>query len=86
MGVGDFAPSLFFIMLFLKRRASMITLEEAKLYLRVDTDYDDKTIVSMIASAEALCADIARLSAEEWNALNQYTGGKRKVAFRSSSH
>lgn len=52
----------------------MITLEEAKLYLRVDTDYDDKTIVSMIASAEALCADSARLSAEEWNVLNQYTG------------
>ena len=32
----------------------MITLEEAKLYLRVDTDYDDKTIVSMIASAEGM--------------------------------
>ena len=52
----------------------MVTLEEAKLYLRVTSDYDDDTITAMITSAEALCADIARLSAEEWNALNQYTG------------
>ena len=52
----------------------MVTLEEAKAYLRVDSDYEDILIASIITSAEALCTDVARLSADEWIALNEYTG------------
>ncbi len=52
----------------------MIALEEAKNYLRVDSFYDDTLILSLLASAEALCLDIARLSANEWKALSEYSG------------
>ena len=47
----------------------MLTLEEAKAYLRVDSDYDDRLIGALIASAEILCVDVARLSDEEWDAI-----------------
>lgn len=46
-----------------------ITLDEAKKYLRVDSDYDDELITALLLSAESLCVDIARLSDEEWNAV-----------------
>ena len=48
----------------------LITLETAKNYLHVDTDDEDATIALFLASAERLCADIARLSDEEWGAVN----------------
>ena len=50
----------------------MVTLAEAKNYLRVDSDYEDGLIASMLRSAEATCADTARLSAEEWEAMSHY--------------
>lgn len=46
-----------------------ITLEEAKKYLRVDSDYDDNLITALIGSAENLCVDVARLSDEDWDAV-----------------
>ena len=52
----------------------MITLEEAKQYLRVDSYYDDMLISSLLASSEALCSDVARLSADEWKSLSEYRG------------
>ena len=52
----------------------MVTLEEAKTYLRVDSDYDDSIIAFILASAEALCSDVARLSADDWKALTEYSG------------
>ena len=52
----------------------MVTFEEAKLYLRVDSDYEDTLISSLINSAEALCSDVARLSADEWKAVSEYSG------------
>ena len=52
----------------------MITLDEAKLYLRVDSYFEDDLILSLVTSAEALCSDIARLSADEWNAVSNYSG------------
>ncbi|MCD8353567.1 MAG: head-tail connector protein [Clostridiales bacterium] len=45
---------------------SLITLEEAKNYLRVDTSDDDGLIGVLLASACRLCADVARLSDEQW--------------------
>lgn len=45
---------------------SLITLEEAKNYLRVDTSDDDSLIGVLLASACRLCADVARLSEEQW--------------------
>ena len=39
-----------------------------KQYLRVDFDDDDELIENAICSAESLCADIARLPADELSA------------------
>ena len=47
----------------------MITLEEAKAYLRVDSSMEDSLIESLLQSAEKLTADLGRLTAEEWNTL-----------------
>ncbi|MBR2518237.1 MAG: phage gp6-like head-tail connector protein [Selenomonadaceae bacterium] len=44
----------------------MITLAEAKEYLRVDTDAEDTTITSLLNAATNLCCDVARLDSEEF--------------------
>ena len=38
----------------------MVTLEDAKNYLRIDTDADDSLIETMLNSAIQLCRDISR--------------------------
>lgn len=43
----------------------LVTLDEAKLYLRIDHDDEDELIEDMIRSSEALAMDVARLSGEE---------------------
>ena len=45
---------------------ALITLSEAKTYLRVDTTEDDVLIGGLLLAAERLCADVARLSDAEW--------------------
>lgn len=45
----------------------VVSLEEMKQYLRVDFGDDDGFITIALHSAEGLCADIARLSAEEFS-------------------
>lgn len=47
----------------------MITLEEAKAYLRVDSSMEDSLIESLLQSAEKLTADVSRITAEEWGTL-----------------
>ena len=49
---------------------ALISLEEAKGYLRVDTADEDAMIGILISAAERLCADVARLSDERWEAVN----------------
>ena len=39
----------------------MLTLEEAKNYLRVDYADDDTLITGLIATAQKLCMDVARM-------------------------
>ena len=48
---------------------SLITLAEAKSYLRVDSGMDDDLIGSLLSSAEKITTDVARMSAAEWNAV-----------------
>ena len=52
---------------------ALITLAEAKGYLRVDTADEDAMIGILISSAGRLCADVARLTNEEWEAINSNT-------------
>lgn len=39
----------------------LVTLEEMKNYLRVDSDEDDVLITSLLMTAESLCRDILRI-------------------------
>lgn len=39
----------------------IVTLEEAKLYLRIDNSDEDTLIIDLIKTAEQLCMDIARV-------------------------
>jgi uncharacterized phage protein (predicted DNA packaging) len=43
----------------------MLTLEEAKNYLRVDYADDDALITGLIATAQKLCMDVARMDDAE---------------------
>ena len=52
---------------------ALITLAEAKGYLRVDTADEDAMIGILISAAERLCADVARLSDEKWEAVSSDT-------------
>lgn len=50
---------------------ALITLEEAKKYLRVDSTDEDALAGILLSSAEQLCVDVARLSQEQWATINE---------------
>lgn len=52
---------------------ALVSLEDAKGYLRVDTADEDAMIGILLSSAGRLCADVARLSNEQWEAVNSDT-------------
>lgn len=45
---------------------TLITLTEAKEYLRVDSSDEDAVIGSLLLAAGNLCRDVARLTDEQW--------------------
>ena len=49
---------------------ALVTLTEAKEYLRVDTADEDAMIGTLVTSAGRLCADVARFSDDKWEAVN----------------
>ena len=49
---------------------ALISLEEAKAYLRVDSGDEDSVIESLLSSAARLCTDVARLPEGQWERLN----------------
>ena len=49
---------------------ALITLEDAKSYLRVDSADEDAMTGILLSSAEKLCADVARLSDQQWAVVN----------------
>ena len=48
----------------------LITLDEAKAYLRVDTADEDAMIGGLLSSAGRLCMDVARLTEEQWAVID----------------
>lgn len=52
---------------------ALISLNEAKGYLRVDTEDEDAMIGTLLSSAGRLCANVARLTDEQWEAVNSDT-------------
>lgn len=49
---------------------ALVSLEEAKNYLRVDSSDEDAVVGILLASAGNLCADVARLTEEQWAAVD----------------
>ena len=45
---------------------TLISLEEAKLYLRVDSADEDALTSSLLSAAARLCIDVARLNEDQW--------------------
>ena len=45
---------------------TLITLEEAKGYLRVDSADEDAVAGTLLSAAARLCVDVARLTDEQW--------------------
>ena len=46
----------------------LVSLDEAKEYLRIDTDVENSTVESLLNSAQSLCMDVARLDEETFDA------------------
>lgn len=49
---------------------ALVTLEEAKTYLRLDSPDEDALVGILLTSAGKLCADVARLTEEQWKAVD----------------
>ena len=49
---------------------ALITTEEAKEYLRIDSADEDATVGILLASAIRLCVDVARLTDERWAVID----------------
>lgn len=52
---------------------ALLTLDDAKGYLRVDTADEDAMIGSLLSSAGRLCMDVARLTEEQWAVIDSDT-------------
>ena len=63
---------------------ALISLEEAKGYLRVDTADEDAVIGTLLSAAGRMCADVARLTDEQWEAVNSGTGDASLVPVRET--
>jgi hypothetical protein len=49
---------------------ALLTLDDAKGYLRVDSADEDAMIGSLLSSAGWLCMDVARLTEEQWAVID----------------
>ena len=63
---------------------ALVSLNDAKEYLRVDTENEDATIGVLLSSAGRLCADVARLTDEKWEAVNSDTDDASLIPIRET--
>ena len=63
---------------------ALISLDEAKGYLRVDTADEDAMIGVLLSSAGRLCADVARLTDEQWAAVDSGTEDASLIPVRET--
>lgn len=64
---------------------ALVTLEEAKTYLRVDTADEDSLIQSLLDSAEKLAVQVSRLSLVEWAEVEAGTSRSIKNGLAADS-
>jgi uncharacterized phage protein (predicted DNA packaging) len=57
----------------------IITLEECKQYLRIDSDDDDGLVETLANTSERLCEDVARMETDEFSELGDM--GKTAVLY-----
>lgn len=62
----------------------IITLEEAKEYLRVDSADEDAMIGVFLSAAERMCADVARLTDEKWAAVDSDSEDETIIPIRET--
>ena len=63
---------------------ALVTLEEAKKYLRVDSADEDAMTGVLLSAAERMCADVARLSDEKWAAVDSDTEDESLAPIRET--
>ena len=63
---------------------ALISLDEAKGYLRVDTADEDDMIGILLSASERLCADVARLTNKQWEAVNSDTDDASLLPIRET--
>ena len=63
---------------------ALISLDEAKGYLRVDTADEDAMIGILLSASERLCADVARLTNKQWEAVNSDTDDASLLPIRET--
>ena len=63
---------------------ALVTLEEAKEYLRVDSADEDAMTGILLSASERICVDVARLSDEKWAAVNSDTEGASLTPIRET--
>lgn len=54
---------------------NIVSVSEAKQYMRVDFPDEDTAIESLLNTAQVLCRDVARLSSEEWEKIARLSEG-----------
>ena len=52
----------------------LISLEDAKTYLRVDSSDEDALIGMLLSTAQRLCADVGRLDEKQWAVVSSENG------------
>ena len=62
----------------------IVTLAEAKEYLRVDDTDEDALIENLLKAAQKQCEDISRLETEEFEAAGEYLFEHREEANHSA--
>ena len=63
---------------------ALVTLEDAKEYLRVDSADEDAVTGILLSAAERMCADVARLSDEKWAAVDSGTEDESLTPIRET--
>ena len=65
---------------------ALVSLDDAKQYLRVDSGDEDAMTGILLSSACSLCADVARLTEEEWEEIDSGTDSSERFSSMQLNH